>query len=314
MLIRIFIALLLTVSIAYADNGVASAQQWLEKMQVAMKNLNYQGTVVFMKNGQLDTMKYQHSLVDGLEQERLFSLNSPLREITRKSNQVSCLFKETNQKVINHHPVDSSFIINFPQSLDAVNQNYLLGLEGEESVAMQTAQIVSIKPKDQLRYARKVWIAEQNFLPLKVETYHSDGSVLEQVVFTNLQIENNQLKQDSLNDDQTVQVKHLHATQAEPYEKARFQLKNWPSGFETVFFIPNSLQKNQKSVDHLLISDGFASVSVYLEPKSGQGINGLHALGLVNSVSRVMGDFQITVLGEVPANTVELIAAGISLH
>lgn len=314
MLIRIFIALLLTVSIAYADNSGASAQQWLEKMQAAMRTLNYQGTVVFIKNGQLDTMKYQHSLVNGLEQERLFSLNSPLREITRKSNEVSCLFKETHEKVINHHPIDSSFIINFPQTIDAINQNYLLGLDGEESVAMQTAQIVSIKPKDQLRYARKVWIAQQNFLPLKVETYHSDGSVLEQVVFTNLQIENNSLKQDQLSDEQAVHVKHLHATQAEPYEKAPFVLKNWPNGFETVFFIPNSLQKNQKPVDHLLISDGFASVSIYLEPKSGQGINGLHALGLVNSVSRVMGNFQVTVLGEVPANTVELIAAGITLR
>lgn len=314
MLIRILIALLLTVSIAYADNNAASAQQWLEKMQAAMKNLNYQGTVVFIKNGQLDTMKYQHSLVNGLEQERLFSLNSPLREITRKSNEVSCLFKETHEKVINHHPIDSSFIINFPQTIDAINQNYLLGLDGEESVAMQAAQIVSIKPKDQLRYARKVWIAQQNFLPLKVETYHSDGSVLEQVVFTHLQIENNSLKQDQLSDEQAVHVKHLHATQAEPYEKAPFVLKNWPNGFETVFFIPNSLQKNQKPVDHLLISDGFASVSVYLEPKSAQGINGLHSLGLVNSVSRVMGDFQITVLGEVPVNTVELIAEGISLH
>ncbi len=314
MLIRIVIAWLLTVSIAYADNSLASAQQWLEKMQAAMKSLNYQGTVVFIKNGQLDTMKYQHSLVNGLEQERLFSLNSPLREITRKSNEVSCFFKETNEKVINHHPIDSSLIINFPQTIDAVNQNYLLGLDGEESVAMQTAQIVSIKPKDQLRYARKIWIAQQNFLPLKVETYHSDGSVLEQVVFTNLQIENNHLKADNLSDDQAVHVKHLHITQAEPYEKAPFILKNWPNGFETVFFIPNSLQKNQKPVDHLLISDGFASVSVYLEPKSGQGINGLHTLGLVNSVSRVIGDFQVTVLGEVPANTVELIAAGITLH
>jgi len=306
--------LLLTVSIAHADNGVASAQQWLEKMQAAMKNLNYQGTVVFIKNGQLDTMKYQHRLFNGLEQERLFSLNSPLREITRKSSEVSCFFKETHEKVINHHPIDSSLIINFPQNLDAVNQNYLLGLDGQESVAMQTAQIVSIKPKDQLRYARKVWIAQRSFLPLKAETYHSDGRVLEQVVFTDLQIENNVLDQDNLKDEQSIHIKHLHATQAEPYEKAPFLLKNWPNGFETVFFIPNSLQKNQKPVDHLLVSDGFASVSVYLEPKSGQGINGLHTLGLVNSVSRVMGDFQITVLGEVPVNTVELIAEGISLH
>lgn len=312
---RVLVVFLISLSAAVAsDNPQFTAQQWLERMTHAMKTLNYQGTVIFMKNGQLDTMKYRHSFDNGIEQERLSSLNSPLREVTRKSNEVSCLFKETSQKVVNHHPIDSSFIVNLPPSTANLGNLYLLSTAAQESVAMKTAQIIGIQPKDQLRYPRKIWIETEYFLPLKVEVYNLDGSVLEQVVFTELNVDG--LSESNANDidENKLHVKHIHATQAEPFENAPFMLKNWPTGFETIFFIRNSMQQSQKAVDHLLISDGFSSVSVYLEPKQNQGMQGLHTLGSVNSFSRVIDNFQITVLGEVPAKTVEFIASGIALR
>lgn len=315
MLFRVLAVFVLTISFAAAaDDTLLTASQWLEKMSQAMKTLNYRGTVIFMKNGQIDTMKYRHSVVDGIEEEHLSSLNSPLREVTRKSSEVSCLFKETSQKVINHHPIDSSFIINLPQNLKHLDKFYALAVDGQESVAMLPAQIIDIRPNDQLRYARKVWIETRHFLPLKVEAYNLDGSLLEQVVFTDLTVNESQESNGEAIDDGQLHVKHIHAAQAEPFENAPFLIKNWPAGFETVFFIRNSMQQAQKAVDHLLMSDGLSSVSVYLEPKQAQGVQGPHRLGSVNSFSRVLGDFQITVLGEVPAKTVELIAAGVALR
>ena len=314
MLLRFLVVSLLSFSVAAADERPATPQQWLEKMNVAMKILNYQGTVIFMKNGQLDTMKYRHSIADGVEQERLSSLNSPLREVTRKSNEVSCLFKESKQKVINHHPLDSSFIINLPQSNDSLDKLYNLTLLGNESVAMLPAQIIDIHPKDQYRYARKIWVESHYFLPLKVEVYNVDGSILEQVLFTDLQVDGSSDSNVGAIDENSLHVTHIHTTQAEPFEQAPFLLNNWPQGFNTVFFIRNSLQKSQKAVDHLLISDGFSSISVYLEPKQDQGVQGPSNLGSVNSFSRVIDKFQVTVLGEVPAKTVEFIAAGVALR
>ncbi len=314
MLLRFLVVSLLFFSVAAADERPITPQQWLEKMNVAMKILNYQGTVIFMKNGQLDTMKYRHSFADGVEQERLSSLNTPLREVTRKSNEVSCLFKETKQKVINHHPLDSSFIINLPPSNENLDKLYSLSLLGNESVAMLPAQILDIHPKDQYRYARKIWVESQHYLPLKVEVYNVDGSILEQVLFTDLQIDGNTDLNAGAIDENSLHVTHIHTTQAEPFEQAPFVLKNWPQGFNTVFFIRNSLQQSQKAVDHLLISDGFSSVSVYLEPKQDQGLQGPNNLGSVNSFSRVIDKYQITVLGEVPAKTVEFIASGVALR
>jgi len=305
---------LLAFSVAAADDQPLNPRLWLEKLNHAMKTLNYQGTVIFMKNGRLDTMKYQHSVDEGVEQERLTTLNSPLREVTRKASEVSCLFKETSQKVINHHPIDSSFIVNLPREVADSDSLYSLSMLGNESVAMLPARIIGIQPKDPFRYPRKIWVDTRYFLPLKVEVYSPDGSILEQVVFTDLQVNGiNQANADVI-DDKKLHIKHIHATQAEPFENAPFLLKNRPDGFKTIFFIRNSMQESQKAVDHLLVSDGFSSVSVYLEPKEAQGVEGLKTLGSVNSFSRVIDGFQITVLGEVPAKTVEFIADGIILR
>jgi sigma-E factor negative regulatory protein RseB len=179
---------------------------------------------------------------------------------------------------------------------------------------MLPAEIITIQPKDQLRYIRKVWIESQYFLPLKVEVYDLNGMILEQLVFTDLKVEGINEPNPTETNENTLQVKHIHASQAEPFENAPFVLNNWPAGFKTLFFIRNSMQQAEKAVEHLLISDGFSSVSIYMEPKEAQGVQGLHSLGSVNSYSKVLDAYQITVLGEVPAQTVEFIATGITLR
>ena len=306
--VRLLLVLLIGLIAETAAGENLTAVQWLDKMNLAMKTLNYQGTVIFMKNGQIETMKYRHSIDKGVEQERLSSLNSPMREVTRKSNEVTCVFKETSEKVINHHPLDSSFIINMPSSAAALQKSYNLELAGQESVAMLPAQVVAAQPKDQLRYPRKIWINTQTFLPLKIEIYGLDGHALEQVMFTELNMQAGAEPSNGNDVNDKFHTKHIHSAQAEPLDNATFVLKNWPQGFEPVFFIRNSIQQSQKAVDHLLVSDGFSTVSVYMEAKEADGINGLNSLGSVNSFSKVIDNTQITVLGEVPAETVELIA------
>lgn len=311
---RFLLVFLLFISNVFADDSPAlTGQQWLAKVNDAMKVLNYHGTVVFMKHSQIDTMKYEHTFTDGIEYERLSSLNSPLREVTRKSSEISCLYKETQQKIETQNPIDRSFIVNLPLKPERLQDQYLLAVAGQEMIAMRPAQIIAVLPKDELRYARKLWIDTASMLPLKVEVYGLDGKTLEQVLFTDLSVDAPAAEsaQKSIQDDKST---HRHIPQTESFEESAFELKNWPPGFEKVFFIRNSMQQSKKSVDHLLISDGYSSLSVYFEAKGENGIEGLRTLGPVNSYSRVIDGFQITVLGEVPVQTVELVAKGVSLR
>ena len=85
-----FALLLLSTGNVLAREPELNALQLLVKMNHAMEVLNYQGTVAFFKNNKLEPMKYIHAAAKGVQQERLLSLNSPLREITRDAGKVSC--------------------------------------------------------------------------------------------------------------------------------------------------------------------------------------------------------------------------------
>jgi sigma-E factor negative regulatory protein RseB len=165
-----------------------------------------------------------------------------------------------------------------------------------------------------LRYSRKIWVDVNHYLPLKTEVIGADSGALEQVLFTDLAVINSAEPTQTETSATLVHTKHIHASPSQPFENAFFMLKNWPEGFKTIYYMPNSLEQSGKVVDHLFISDGFSSVSVYIEPKDEPSVEGLNTLGSVNSYSRLIGKYQLTVLGEVPAATVEFIAQGVALR
>jgi len=313
-LIRSIIVFWLFTASALANEAELKAQQWLENMSLSMKTLNYQGTVAFFKNGRLDTMKYSHVIDNGLEQERLLSLNSPMREVIREAGKVSCVFKNSQKMVVNHHPVSQSFIVDLPVEFSASAGNYHFSLREEESVAMRPTRIISIQAKDKYRYDRNIWIDKQYFLPLKMEVYDLSGETLEQVVFTDLKVENQPKVVSASNNLKDTKIKDTQQSESSSFDEADFVLENIPSGFKPVFFIRMKMDDSTQSADHLLLSDGFSSVSVYREAQADDVQLGLQTLGSVNSFSLVIDDFQITALGEVPAQTVQFIAQGVKLR
>lgn len=131
-----------------ADESELTAEYWLEKMSQSMKTLNYQDTVAFFNNGRLDTMKYSHSNKQGMTQERLLSLNSPLREVIRDAGKVNCVFDKSKKVIVNRRPVSQSFIIDLPLDFSALNTVYRYSLGDEEAVAIRVSRIISIKPID----------------------------------------------------------------------------------------------------------------------------------------------------------------------
>jgi sigma-E factor negative regulatory protein RseB len=310
--------LLVSVGSVSAEETPLSAKEILHRMVKAMSESNYQGTVVFLKNDKLEAMKYFHSSKNEKEQERLVSLNSPPREIVRNSDEIKCLYKLTRQVIIDHRPYEHSFIVDVPQNLDELDTSYQFEIVGDEVVAMLPSYVVAIQPKDDFRYVRKIWVAKDKYLPLKAVVYGINGLVLEQVVFTEIQI----------NKPLSGGAEIVAKTEPTPSEVAAnldsphvaFEVTALPKGFKQIFFSRKPLRQSDQPVDHLLLSDGFASVSVYLETRKANVSSnpsvpeGMHTVGAVNSISRTLADSQLTVLGEVPAQTVKFIAEGVKLR
>ncbi len=311
---RLLLLILLSVGPAVlADEKPSTALQWLGRMQQAMKSLNYQGTVAFLRNNKLDTMKYFHAVNKGVEQERLLSLNSPMREVLRTDGNVRCVFKDSKKAVIDHRPVSRSFIVDLPEDFSKKTTAYDFSVAEQQEVAMLPAQVIAIKPRDGFRYARKIWIDRQGFLPLKIEAYDLSGTIIEQVMFTELELKKKLpfAKIDMDADD--LKIRHIHQSDLQAMEKAAFSLENIPEAFKEVFFVQMKMQDSRQTVEHLLLSDGFSSVSVYQEYQDASISAGIQSAGTVNSLVKMVGGFQFVVMGDVPVKTIQFIADGIKL-
>ena len=76
--------------------------------------------------------------------------------------------------------------------------------------------------------------------------------------------------------------------------------------------MPNSDQL----VDYLFVSDGLATISVYIEKfgVENKGYVGSSRMGAVSIFGSLMNDYHVTVVGEAPQGTIKMIAESISLQ
>lgn len=293
-------------------NPVSAAKEALLEMMHAMGHLNYQGVVVYMRDGKMEPMKIFHAVHEGVEQERVVALNSPLREIIRDGNKVTCYYPDANKAVVEFNPARSSFLISLPEDKDGLDAIYRFDLGGEEHIALRPAQIVHIIPRDEYRYGRRIWMDRETKLPLKFEVIGEDGKVIEQMTFTSLQIE------------EFLPIKSLHAAnRGDKFtwlihdkemlspDHLKFIFHALPDGFRRVLYSKRKMRNGNDPVEHLLFSDGFSSVSVYID----QAQNGValddRTVGATNVYTRKLEGVLITVMGEVPLKTVRMIGDGI---
>lgn len=311
--------LLTTVACAGAESMGASetaALGWLAEMRHAVAERNYKGVVAYMKDGQqMESFQLFHAAKSGVEQERLVSMNSPLREVIRSAEKVSCYFPDTKKVFIENKPGNrsSSALVDLPEDLSQLSRYYRVNLQGQEYVARRLSQVVAIEPRDDYRYARLVWVDAESKLPLKFEMLDEDGQTVEQMVFTSVSLEES-IPQKDLEPSVAADSFSRQTGQTEtlPLDSLHWTIQNVPEGFHIVSYTRMKRSPASRDVDHVLLSDGFSSVSIYLETQKG-GFTTQYSkrLGTLNAKSLRIDDYSVTVMGEVPAKTVEAIAHGL---
>ncbi len=314
------IPMLLSTS-AFATDMPPDGKQLLAKMVLAMHNLNYQGTVAFVRDGKLDTMNYVHFSQNNIEQEQLLSLNSPQREIVRQSGRVSHLYPDTDIHMTEQRPFENSFLLNIPTHIEEIEPYYSIKVFGnEEKVALLPTDVVELNAKDTLRYSRKIWIEKKSGLPVKTETFDNAGKRVEAMSFTQLEVKD---KVPFLHN-----IKKWHSpaegndacankTKIVDFAMAPFTAEQLPPGFRVLFFSQHTLEHAELPINHLIIGDGMSFVSVYLEHNPNNTApypsNGVQMIGSVKFYSQHLEGYELTVMGEVPEETIALIAKSIKL-
>lgn len=288
---------------------------WLASMRQAMSHLNYQGLMAYSKDNKVESFKVFHSASEGIEQERLLSLNSPMREVVRNAEKVSCYFPDSRTVFVESKSRKHSFLLDLPDDLTGLAKHYTFKLGDIEYVAQRPSRLLNVIPKDDFRYGRKIWVDVETRLPIKFELFDEDQKVVEQMVFTQLSVEKSipltDLESSTLIDGNWKISRHeTLATDA-----LAWAFEDVPEGFQMMSYSRLKRDPERKPIEHILLSDGFSSVSIYIDEMKNEYFTAHpRKIGAINSYTRKIDKYLVTVMGEVPAKTVQAIGNGVRHH
>ena len=293
-----------------------TAMEWIQSMSDAMRNLNYRGQFVYMHDNQLESMSISHMKDQSGEKERLLSLNGEAREVIRDDTNLTCIWPSSRKVVVDFSHKNSYSPLFIPGDIMKISELYDMSLVGHDRIADYPAMVVQIKPKDQYRYGLVFWISLENNLMLKSNLINERSQVVEQVMFTSLELlkEGETLDVNGIPviDENFTMVRYLRGQEAKSaVAETTWRLGDMPVGFHQVSVMKRLNSDSGEFFHQMVYTDGLASLSVFIEKKSSQMPHGKTSMGAVNAFIRLMDDYSVTAIGEVPAVTVKTIAESV---
>lgn len=303
------------------DSGVAerSVSDWLMRMHEASRLRTYAGTFVVLAGGNMASARIWHVCDGDQQMERVESLTGAPRSTFRHNDQV-LTFLPANRIAVAERRESLGIFPNFLQSGEtSIADFYRARISGSDRVAGFDAQVVQLRPEDAWRFGYRVWVEKKTGLVIKLQTLDQSGTVLEQSAFSELQlnvpVSMAKLKQMMGNTEgYRIEKPDLIKTTA---AAEGWILKNAVPGFKAMSCYRRSLrpvtEMHQENTLQWIFSDGLASVSLFVEVFDPQrhGQSGTAIMGATSTLTRQMGAWWLTVVGEVPAQTLLAFAQGL---
>ena len=313
-----FLPILVWVVSAQAD----SVDKWLMKINDAALNLNYHGIFVYAYDSRLESMRVIHQVNNGVVRERIYSLNDAPREIIRDAGQVWCYVPEKNIGVHEFRETSKQSFPNIlPQRFNRLGDNYELTLGRVGRIADRTTQQILILPLDNYRYGYALWSDTETGLLLKATLVDNQGKPIEQYMFT--QVEIGTTIPDSallpLTSKEKLKWFGVENVGSGPryavVDNPSWKVGSVPEGFKVSRQIKRMSPIRGQMMEHYVYSDGLAAVSVFIEmigDTRHPQINGISRMGAVHAFGHAQDGYHITVVGEVPSATVDMIGMSVS--
>jgi sigma-E factor negative regulatory protein RseB len=278
---------------------------WLQRSAASARQATYSGTVMHVQGERTTTSRITHVFLSGSEHERIESLDGPRREIVRRDDQLQCYFPDAKTIRIDRRVTARFFPSLVGGPVEAIAENYKLALGNVERVLGKDCQWIHLDPKDALRYAQRLCAEVGSGLLLRAKTLGARQQVLEQYGFTDLRVGREVSR---------IEVKSTFLPQSkdwkrdvQPPDEPKPGSTGWtigapPPGFRLVGEMQRTLPNRPLPVTQLVLSDGFATMSVFVEPMSNppRATEATSEDGALSVFVRPMGDHLVTVLGEVP--------------
>lgn len=271
----------------------------LAQISAAAHQLTYTGVYVFEHEGDMKSSRVFHTNDGGLERTRIDALDGPSRQIIRVDDELRCYFPDAHVIRTEHTPHARLFPALIEPPVADYQDHYVIAMAGHERVAGRSCQVITLQPKDGLRFGHELCADEQTHLLLRATTLGPHGDAVKLSAFTEIQLGHH------------VDVEAFKPlfpgisswrTQRVPppddSEKSVWQVNNLPPGFHKI----REIQRHAGRMTQLLYSDGLSTVSVFVEPIEGNGRpeQGAFLPGALSYYSIRSADHQVTVVGEVP--------------
>lgn len=291
------------------------AVEWLLRLHEASRRRAYTGTLVVSSGGNMASARIWH-VCDGKQQmERVESLTGAPRSTFRRNEEVLTFSPQSRVAVAERRESLGLFphLLKSPDA--AIDDFYRASAQGRERVAGFEADIVQLVPKDTLRFGYRIWSEQRTGLVVKLQTLDAQGQVLEQVAFSELQLDA-PVSMDQLSRmmGQTEGYKVVSPALVKTTPAAEgWRLRQEVPGFRSMSCYRRPSEAGPAALQWVF-SDGLASVSLFIEPLDArrplqeglQGMGATHAL--VRRLPGPGGPWGLTLVGEVPAQTLQLFA------
>lgn len=302
---------------ALAAQDSKAGLEWLDKMSRAQQALNYHGTFVYFHDGQIESIKVAHTSSAKGERERLVHLNGSAREVVRNNDIVTCIFPEDRVVVMEKRQGKDLSPLLKAGSLEEFDKYYhVMLMEGGGRIAGREARLVEVRPIDGYRYGHRFWISDEGLL-LRSDLLDERQQLVEQIMFTEIHVVDEVPHQLLIPEVDIKQFTWYRQDEVQEERqspgKGHWKLTAMPQGFKLKAHHNRKPATGEESpVEHLLISDGLASISVFIErAKDGPQEHGSFRMGALNVHTLVFAGHHVTVLGDVPLPTVRMIAESI---
>jgi sigma-E factor negative regulatory protein RseB len=304
----------LVLSFTAVANDSNPAKTLLLEMANAVHNRNFDASFVVVKGKSMEPYRWVHAKQGETELEHLSLLNGAGLEMIRVNDQVTYFEPQSEPYSLK----TDSFAGPIPEVLfkeiQRLSEHYDFVLGGKGRIAGRAAQLVRIESKDEHKYNYWIWLDMESALLLKAAYVNHQGEALEQLQLTHISV---------TEQPAPMLLEVLNRNFPTPLPESELEgvdssSTNWkiswlPAGFELLKSDRHKLDLNNELTDYYLYSDGFVEVSVFIQrPLPGKRLSGALTSGATTVYVHNGGNFDVSVVGNVPSLTAKAIAESVT--
>lgn len=279
----------------------------LDAMSRSLRNLDYDGVFTYAQGQALRSYHIVHEVVDGIEHERVTRLDGDAREFHREGHRADC--EHEGDRLLRFGSERRQVRDSTTQLAGGADAYYLIEFDGDERVANHPGKRLRIVPRDRYRYGMVIVVDDASSLLLKRETTDGIGRVLERFQFVELRV-GGEIPDGVPGAGTGDEVHPLHTGEG-PFA--------WTVAWLPQGFVPGGNATRESGARHAPVelrtyTDGLAVFTIFVERTaevpSSAGV-AFHGATVSYVVPRGNGRL-VTVVGEIPVETAQLIANAVN--